>query len=211
MLKKIIAGVLRIFFRLLYHQFAWTYDFVAAAVSLGQWKDWVMTTLPYLEGPRVLELGFGPGHLQSALTLRGMPAFGVDASPQMAGLARRRLQRANHSYRLANAYAQQLPFPDESFDQIVATFPSEFILVDDTFSEAFRVLTPSGTLVVLPNAWITGKKLFEKTAAWLFDVTGQAPAWDDRILDYFSKAGFQPRVERVTRKSWTLVIILAQK
>ena len=208
---KILAGILRVFFRLFYHQFAWTYDFVAAAVSLGQWKDWVMTTLPYLEGPRVLELGFGPGHLQSALTLRRVPAFGVDASPQMARLSRRRLKRENQAYHLANAYAQKLPFPNESFHQIVATFPPEFILTDDTLQEVKRALTPGGTLVVLPNAWITGKKLFEKTAAWLFDITDQAPTWDDRILDYFSKAGFQPRVERCTRKSWTLVIILAQK
>ena len=38
---KLIAHLLRIFFHLLYHPFAWTYDFIAWAVSLGRWKDWV--------------------------------------------------------------------------------------------------------------------------------------------------------------------------
>jgi len=211
MTKRILAKVLGIFFRLLYHQFAWTYDFVASFVSLGLWKDWVMTTLPHLNGPRVLELGFGPGHLQSALTSRGVSAFGVDASPQMAKLTRRRFQRENNAYRLINAYAQRLPFADESFKQVVATFPPEFIVANDTLAEVRRVLKSNGSMVVLPNAWITGKNFFQKFASWLFGVTDQAPPWNDCFLDYFIKAGFHPQVKRVTRKSWTLVIILAKK
>jgi len=211
MLPKLIARLLRIFFHWLYHPFAWTYDFVAAAVSLGQWKDWVMMTLPHLGRPRLLELGFGPGHLLAALTSRGVSAFGVDSSPQMAQLARRRLHKSNQVVRLVNAYAQTLPFPNESFDQIVTTFPPEFILAQDTYSEAYRVLAPGGTMVILLTAWITGKRSFEKVAAWLFRITGQAPDWEPRFLEPISRAGLQPRVERVTRKSWTLVIILAYK
>jgi len=141
-MKKIVARALQVFFRLLYHQFAWTYDFVAYIVSLGCWKDWVMTTLPYLEGPRIVELGFGPGHLQSELTRREVSVFGVDASPQMAKLTSLRMNKQGEQHHLSNAYAQQLPFPNESFDQIVATFPPEFILADSTYTEAFRVLAP---------------------------------------------------------------------
>ena len=211
MSTQIIARLLRIFFHLLYHQFAWAYDFVAATVSLGQWNDWVMTILPYLDGPRVLELGFGPGHLQSALTSGGVPAFGVDTSPQMACLASRRLIQNNQTHHLANAYAQHLPFADQSFQQVAATFPPEFILAEDTFSEAYRVLAPGGSLVVLPTVWITGRKILEKIAAWIFDITNQAPSWDDRILEYFTKAGFQPRLERASHKSWSVVIVLAKK
>ncbi len=211
MWQKILGRLLRIFFRLLYHQFAWTYDFVAYIVSLGQWKNWVMATLPYLDGPRVLELGFGPGHLQSALSGRGVPASGVDASPQMARIARRRLSKEAQQHQLVNAYAQQLPFPKEHFDQIVTTFPPEFILAENSYSEAHRVLAPGGEMVILLTAWITGKHWLEKVAAWLFRITGQSPDWESRFLEPISRAGFQSRVERVRRESWELIIILANK
>jgi hypothetical protein len=35
--------VMRVIFYLLYHPFAFTYDLVAAAVSLNRWKDWVFS------------------------------------------------------------------------------------------------------------------------------------------------------------------------
>jgi ubiquinone/menaquinone biosynthesis C-methylase UbiE len=86
-----VKTILRFFFKLLYHQFAFAYDLVAATVSLGRWKDWVMSILPFVEGPRVLEIGFGPGHLQRRLLQRGLIAVGIDESPQMARLAKRNL------------------------------------------------------------------------------------------------------------------------
>jgi len=58
---------LRLFFRLLYHQLAFTYDLVAASVSFNRWKDWVMSVVPFIEGNRILEIGHGPGHLQRIL------------------------------------------------------------------------------------------------------------------------------------------------
>ena len=63
---RVMQTLLRIFFQLLYHPFAWAYDLVAGLVSLGRWKSWVLCGLPLLAG-RVLEIGFGPGHLQAAL------------------------------------------------------------------------------------------------------------------------------------------------
>ncbi|NMC80811.1 MAG: hypothetical protein GYA59_15725, partial [Chloroflexi bacterium] len=39
---------LKVFFDLLYHSFAWTYDGVAAVVSLGRWKGWVYSVIPFL-------------------------------------------------------------------------------------------------------------------------------------------------------------------
>src|SRR6266545_6817971 len=71
LLSKIGTGFMRLFFRLLYHPFAWSYDLVAATVSLGRWKGWVKTATGLLTGPRVLELGFGPGHMQTYLVESG--------------------------------------------------------------------------------------------------------------------------------------------
>jgi len=128
----------------------------------------------------------------------------------MARLAKRQMLSKSQPYQLVNAYAQYLPHPNAIFKQVVATFPPEFILAEETLSEIRRVLAPGGRLVVLPNAWITGKRFSEKTAAWVFNITGQAPPWNNSILEYFSKAGFKTQIERITTTSWEVVIILAE-
>jgi 2-polyprenyl-3-methyl-5-hydroxy-6-metoxy-1,4-benzoquinol methylase len=92
MLRKFLAVLMRNFFALLYHQFAWTYDFVAAVVSLGMWKQWVSSTLPYLDGPRVLEIGHGPGHLLLALAEKGLKATGLDESRWMGKIALKKIR-----------------------------------------------------------------------------------------------------------------------
>jgi ubiquinone/menaquinone biosynthesis C-methylase UbiE len=86
-----VKSILRLFFRLLYHQFAFTYDLVAAAVSFNHWKDWVLSVVPFIDGDRVLEIGHGPGHLQRVLLSRGLIAVGIDESAQMGHIAKRNL------------------------------------------------------------------------------------------------------------------------
>jgi len=197
--------LLRFFFRLLYHQFAFTYDLVAATVSLGRWKDWVMSVLPFVQGTRILEIGHGPGHLQRALLERNLLAVGLDESPQMGQLARHNLTRIlrsktenNHSARrgssrstprrhdrrsqsaytqinLTRGISQSLPFPAETFGTIVSTFPSEYIFDPRTLAEAQRVLTPDGRLIILPGATIMGRGILDRAMALLFRVTGETP------------------------------------
>jgi ubiquinone/menaquinone biosynthesis C-methylase UbiE len=204
----ILSGFLRIFFRLLYHSFAWTYDFVAAAVSLGQWRSWLMVTAPYLPGPRVLELGHGPGHLQVRLFAEGRQAFGLDESRQMGRLARKRLLRRGFTPRLTRGFAQALPFPPDFFNQVVATFPSEYITDLQTLDEIYRVLVPGGEAVLLLLAWITEKRWYGRLASWLFRVTGQAPPqWDDRYLAPLQRTGFQSRAEQILLRSSTVLVI----
>lgn len=213
---RILAAFLRLFFKLLYHQFSWTYDWVAASVSLGRWKDWVMAVPAYLEGPRVLEIGHGPGHLQVALHSKGIQTFGLDESAQMATQAYRRLKRSNFTPLLARGYAQSLPFPSETFQQVVATFPSEYIAHPLTISEIYRTLKPGGKLVLLPIAWITGQRRFDKLAAWLFRFTKQAPilrgrsaaAWLTQPLE---QAGFELKVDQLHLAGSLLLLIQAVK
>jgi ubiquinone/menaquinone biosynthesis C-methylase UbiE len=81
--------LIKLGFHLLYHQFAFTYDAVAWLVSLGQWQAWGRTALKWVRGPRVLELGHGPGHLLIALARSGRQPIGIDLSPQMIRLAQR--------------------------------------------------------------------------------------------------------------------------
>ncbi len=202
----------RSFFYLLYHQFAWTYDLVAALVSLGRWRSWVSSVLPLLDG-RVLEIGFGPGHLQLSLNERGMAAYGIDESRQMAAQAHRRLHRNHYSANLARGFAQQLPFPKNSFDTVVATFPTEYIFQLQALREIRRVLAPGGSLVVAPTAWITGTGPLERLAAGLFTVTGQAGAIEATLPGMQARirsGGFSVRHELVELKGSRVLLIIAR-
>lgn len=220
---RLIVFLLRPIYYLLYHQFAWTYDFVAAVVSLGRWQDWVQAALPYVSG-RVLELGFGPGHLQISLNEKKLPAFGLDESRQMAHQACRRLRKQGAISRLSCGYAQQLPFAAGVFDSVVATFPAEYIFDPQTLKEISRVLVPAGRLVILPMAWITGTRPLERLAAWLFRVSGEAPGKPGPVSaalrDQFARAGFEAaprgsargaRSEIVELKGSQVLVIVAKK
>src|SRR6266540_6656752 len=95
---SLVKTILRFFFRLLYHQFAFTYDLVAATVSFNRWKDWVMSVIPFIKGNRILEIGHGPGHLQRILLSRNLVTVGIDESAQMGHLAKRNLTRFPRSH-----------------------------------------------------------------------------------------------------------------
>lgn len=226
--SRFFSSLLKVFFYLLYHPFAWAYDLVAALVSLGKWKDWVLVAGRYVYLFPVLELGHGPGHLQIELAKSGELVYGLDASWQMSLQARRKLTQAGFPVRLVNSKSQALPFFDDTFATIVATFPTEYIVDPKTLKEIWRILMPGGLLVVLPLAWITGTSLFERWAAWLFQLTKQSPrkaplrseandldCFFDRsgrsLLQRFQENGFLTDVQVVSLSSSELMIILAEK
>lgn len=214
---SIIRRFMRFFLYLLYHPFAWSYDFVAWTVSLGRWKDWVASVMPFVEGIRVLELGHGPGHLQRLLLDLKLHAVGLDESRQMGVLAKDRLKHFGYTQiKLTRGLAQSLPFPARAFDTVVSSFPSEYIFDTQTLAEAHRVLVYGGRFVVLPAAWITGQKLMERYAAGLFRVTGQAPSdpvedVSERLKKPFVEVGFRVKIEQVEVKSSLVLIVIAEK
>jgi len=212
---RFVQFILRPIYDLLYHQFAWTYDLVAAVISLGQWDEWVRSILPYIQGQRVLEIGHGPGHLQVALHERGFQVFGLDESRQMSRQAARRLHKKGIKTNLSRGLAQSLPFRQNAFQNVALTFPSEYIFDPLTLTEIQRVLMPGGRLVILPVAWITGKSPLERLAAWLFRFTGEAPGkpgeLNPELKSLFVRLGFDVRKETVQQESSLLLLILVRK
>jgi ubiquinone/menaquinone biosynthesis C-methylase UbiE len=221
-----VKSLLRLFFRLLYHQFAFTYDLVAAAVSMNRWKDWIVSVIPFINGARVLEIGHGPGHLQWALLSRQLVAVGIDESAQMGRLAKRNLMRRGNSStsfcseqsfsaythaNLARGVAQHLPFSTEAFHTIVATFPTEYITDPQTLEEIKRCLANGGRLVVLPVA-LPKNRLLD----WLFKTTHQRPteALDviqSKLQEPFATAGFKTEIKTLDAKAGILVLVIATK
>lgn len=216
--RRLVHHLFSVFFRFLYNEFAWSYDLVADIVSLGRWKSWTYTILPYLEKPNILELGYGPGHLQVSLRRDFASSYGIDASKYMARQASSRLRQRGYDPKLVIGKTQSLPYMHNAFNYVVSTFPSDYIFDPRTLEEIWRVLDYSGELIVLANAWITGDRFLERISAWLFKWTNQSPDFDfATTLDHYIPESatilndFRFSTEIIARESSKVLIIRGRK
>jgi ubiquinone/menaquinone biosynthesis C-methylase UbiE len=180
-------------FRLLYNEMAFTYDIVSWVVSLGEWRSWQRASLKHLNAsPQdiVLELAHGTANLQIDLFAAGIKSMGLDFSPYMGGIARRKLSRRGIPVNLVRGRAQALPFDDAAFATVVSTFPTDFIVDLATIAEVYRILKPGGRLVFVPNGQLIGGGVARQGLEVAYRATGQRGAWPDHIQDRFTEAGF---------------------
>lgn len=213
---KLLRALLRVGFGLLYNQLAWTYDLVSWTVSMGQWRSWQRTALPYLRGKQVLEVAHGTGNMLLDLVSLGFEPAAIDLSPSMGRLAARKIRRKLNAPRcpvpLFRASVFNLPFAAGSFQSLLSTFPTEFMVQQEAVGEFWRVLRPGGVFVCVPAAQITGLNLMDRWAAWLFRITGQsAEGWFAPVVERYSQAGFAARTERVQLPRSIVTVIVAEK
>ncbi len=193
MLNSLWWRLIKFGFRLLYNEMAWTYDMVSRIVSLGEWRSWQRAAIKHLNVPPgvcVLELAHGTANLQIDLRTAGLDSIGVDLSPYMGQIARRKLLRHRITPKLARCRAQALPFPANTFPAIVSTFPTDFIVDPATLAEVYRVLQPGGRLVFIPNGQLTGGGVARQGLEAAYRITGQRGPWSVRIEDRFTEAWF---------------------
>ena len=195
--NSLIQRFLTIFFHYLYTYLAVFYDAVAWTSSMGQWRQWQSAAMIDFTEGAILELGHGPGHVQLDLHQTSCTTYGLDPSPQMIKMARRRLRKAGYPVNIVRAKAQGLPFAAQSFHSVVSTFPSEYIVDGGTLREVWRVLSPDGVLIIVGVIEITGKSLPDRFARWLYNITGQSGAIPRNWEKYFHNHGFDPRLEEV--------------
>ena len=124
----------------LYNELAWVYDPVSWLVSLGQWNTVRNWALDYLTGTCVLEVGFGTGELLLEMARRNIQVVGLDASAAMHRQARNKLRRSGVWVPTIRGLAQRMPFSNNSFDTIIATYPAGYIFDPATWGEVARLL-----------------------------------------------------------------------
>ncbi|MFK7802771.1 MAG: class I SAM-dependent methyltransferase [Anaerolineae bacterium] len=213
-------------FHLLYNQLAWTYDIVSWTVSLGEWRKWQLASLKFLQGPTVLEIAHGPGHMLVEMNQRGWQVSGLDLSPAMGRLAQARLKRLglDGQVPLLRCRIPDIALKSAAFDSILSQFPTSFIFETETLSTLHRLLKPNGVLVVLPEGHLTSRGIVSRFIHWLFYITGQtvgdsneqpdseaeAAFWSS-LKQQFAAAGFEVRFEFVCLEKSEATVIVAQK
>ena len=90
---------------------------------------------------RLLDVATGPGYLAAAAAEQGALVHGLDFSPAMVAEAQRRYPALTFT----EGDAEQLPFPDRTFDAVVMNFGLLHLAQPDAaLAEAHRVLRPNG-------------------------------------------------------------------
>lgn len=112
-------------------------------------------------GGRVLDVGCGTGSLALAVRRRhpDVEVVGLDPDGQILERARRKAARAGLAVDLDQGYAQQLPYPDGSFDRVLSTLMLHHLSPDAQeamLAEVRRVLKPGGSVVVADVAGPVG-------------------------------------------------------
>lgn len=109
----------------------------------------ILDLLGSIDGLDVLDLGCGDGVLASTLAHHGARVTGLDADPRMLAAARRRAKVESVELNLVQGRGETPPFPDGSFDCVVAVTVLCFVREADRFiAELARLLRPGGRVVL---------------------------------------------------------------
>ena len=116
------------------------YDFINSVITLGFDKSWRNKASNHITGTSVLDLGSGTG--AAFQQLQNLEVTAIDPDEKM-------LQLNKFKNKIIGS-AENLPFPDNSFDSVYCAFVWRNLI--DTklgFQEVFRVLKPGGKFILL--------------------------------------------------------------
>jgi ubiquinone/menaquinone biosynthesis C-methylase UbiE len=147
---------------------------------------------------RVLEIGCGTGNL--VLLVKRMRSqlevVGLDPDPKALARAGRKAKRAGLALELDRGFADELPYPDESFDRVLSSLMFHHLEPDlrvPSLREALRVLRPGGSLHLMDfggdSHQLHGLARLGRRSPILKD------NWDARVPALMTQAGFSDATE----------------
>jgi ubiquinone/menaquinone biosynthesis C-methylase UbiE len=129
------------------------YDVVHRLSGLGGMHAEMIGLAEMRTGHRALDVGCGTGNLLLALG-RGLPGVelaGLDPDARALARAQRKARRAGVAVAWQRGYAQDLPYPDGSFDRVFSSMMLHHLdpqAKDALLADVRRVLRPDGLLVL---------------------------------------------------------------
>jgi SAM-dependent methyltransferase len=176
--------------------------------------DWGIWGVPEAElrmlpedmtGMDAIELGCGTGYVSSWMARRGANVTGIDNSEAQLATARRFQQEFDIEFPLLHGNAEEVPFPDASFDFAISEYGAS-IWCDPYkwIPEAWRLLRPGGRLVFLVNATLLVLCMPEEddvpaTETLLRPLFGMHElAWPDNSVNFYLPHGKTIELLRTT-------------
>src|SRR5215216_8031336 len=133
------------------------YDGLVNIMTLGHARRLRVLTVDQAllkPGENVLDVGCGTGAVTIPTKLRvgkNGGAAGIDPSPEMITVARRKANRAGLEIDFRIGVIESLPFPDGTFDAVTSSLMMHHLpeqLRVKGLTEIFRVLKPGGRLLI---------------------------------------------------------------
>jgi 2-polyprenyl-3-methyl-5-hydroxy-6-metoxy-1,4-benzoquinol methylase len=124
-------------------------DFGVIAKTITAGAEAFVSRLALPPGARVLDVATGTGNLAIPLARPGCVVTGLDIAPNLLVQARERAAAEGLTATFDEGDAEQLPYPDASFDAVVTMFGAMFAPRPELVAaELARVLKPGGTLAM---------------------------------------------------------------
>jgi 2-polyprenyl-3-methyl-5-hydroxy-6-metoxy-1,4-benzoquinol methylase len=124
-------------------------DFGVIAKTISASAEAFANRLAIPRGARVLDVACGTGNLAIPIARHGAIVTGVDIAANLLVQARERAAAEGLSATFDEGDAEQLPYPDASFDAVVTMFGAMFAPRPELVASEFaRVLKPGGLLAM---------------------------------------------------------------
>ena len=145
-------------------------------------------------GDNVLDVGCGPGNLTltaSKYVGASGSAYGIDASPEMINVARKKAKRSGSEIVFEVGLIERIAYPDATFDVVISRLVIHH-LPDDLkrqgFKEIYRVLKPGGLYFMVDFKRPTNPVLARVASALVRGRMMQSNVWS--IPQMLTEAGF---------------------
>lgn len=174
-----------------------TGNFAVTAIQIQFASDVLAETVDIRAGSRVLDVACGSGNATIAAARRGAEVSGIDYVPALLEQARIRTAAEGLEATYIEADAENLPFPDASFDTVLSVFGAMFAPNQErAASELARVTTPGGNIALatwIPDGF-TGE-MFRLLGSYVPPPTGLRPPleWssEERLRELFCQTAFE--------------------
>lgn len=183
----------------MFNNIAHRYDFLNHFLSIGIDKIWRKKAIACLkhEQPKlILDIATGTGDLAITANkiLNPDKIIGIDISEGMLSFGREKLKKMNleNKIELLSGDSENIPFTDNYFDAATVAFGvRNFENLDKGLSEIYRVLKPSGSLIVLEFSKPTifpVKQLYNFYFKNILPAIGRMVSKDNRAYSYLPES-----------------------